>query len=152
MKLDLFEQFSEFIDKQAILCKLTESQKLYTYRYSEIEIVITIGKLNNPNLTEIVKFVNMTKGAISKITKKLVSNGVIETYSLPNNRQKVFFKLTEKGEYLFREHEKKHSIWIQRDINFLRQFSNSDLEKIYSFMNLYNEYLEQKIQELNKNN
>lgn len=150
MKTNLLNQFSEFIEKQDILIKLTESEKLHSYRYSEIGVIIAIGTLKSPNVTEIARKQKMTKGAVSKITKRLAAKGDIEIYSLPDNNQKVFFKLTEKGRVLFEEHEKRHTMWLQRDLQFLDQFSDSDLEKISCFMDCYNEYLGEKIQEINK--
>ncbi|WP_394903307.1 MarR family transcriptional regulator [Clostridium butyricum] len=152
MQTDILNQFSEFIEKQDVLCKLTESQKLHAYSYSEIGIIKAIGNLENPNVTEIANSLKITKGAISKNTKKLMSKGVIETYTIPNNKQKIFFKLTQIGETLFQEHEKRHILWVERDYQFLNQFSAKQLEKISSFMDLYNKYLEQKIQELSKDN
>lgn len=152
MKKILLAQFSEFMEKQDILIKLTESEKLHTYRYSEIGVIITIGTLDIPNVTEISKAAKMTKGAVSKIAKKLMSKSVIEAYSLPDNNQKVCFRLTEKGKDLLCEHEKRHTLWVERDIQFLSQFSMEELDKISQFMNQYNEYLEVKIQEMSKGN
>lgn len=147
----LLNQFSEFIEKQDILIKLTESQKLHAYRYSEIGVIIAAGSLPSPNVTEIAKKLRMTKGAVSKIAKSLIAKNVIETYSLPDNNQKVFFKLTNIGEELFQEHEKRHAKWIDRDMRFLNQFVDKDLEKFSSFMEKYNTYLQQKIEEISKN-
>ena len=152
METILLNQFSEFIEKQDILIKLTESQMLHSYRYSEIGVIIAVGSLESPNVTEIAKVLKMTKGAVSKITKRLADKGVIEMYNLPDNNQKVFFRLTEKGESLFREHEKRHRLWVDRDIQFLNWFPKEELEKISLFMNQYNEYLGHKIQELSKEN
>ena len=97
MKTELLEQLSEFIEKQDILIKLTENERLHSYRYSEVGVIIAVGDLEEPNVTEISKALKMTKGAVSKITKRLTSKNVIKSYMRPDNNQKVYFTLTEKG-------------------------------------------------------
>lgn len=149
--INILNQFSEFLDKQDMLNKLSESSKLNDYGYSEIHTIRSIGNLENPNVTEIAKTLKMTRGAISKITKKLLSNGVIEVYRLLDNKRKIFFKLTVTGNVLYEEHEKRHKLWMDRDCKFLKQFSSEKLEQISEFMLSYNDYLEQQIKELNEN-
>lgn len=144
----LLQQFAEFLEKQDMLSRLTENKKLHNYGYSEIHVIAAIGHLKYPNVTEIAATLNMTKGAISKITKKLIFNNIIEAYTISENKQKIFFKLTELGHFLYEEHEKRHQLWIERDNQFLNQFSEQQLKNISEFMALYNNYLEKQIKEL----
>lgn len=145
MERNLLDQFAEFLEKQDLLSKLTESEKLHNYGYSDIHVIAAIGNLDYPNVTALAGTLKLTKGAISKITKKLVAKGVIEAYSIPDNKQKIFFKLTETGKYLYEEHEKRHRLWQERDQMFLNQFSGRQLEEISDFMSQYNIYLEEQI-------
>lgn len=148
MNIQLLNQFKEYLEKQDMLNKLTESQKLNEFGYSEIHTISAIEDLEDPNVTAIAKELNMTRGAISKITKKLISKGLIEAYELPENKQKVFFKLTETGKALYWEHDKRHNEWENRDLQFLNQFPIEQLEKIYLFMTSYNTYLASKIKNI----
>ena len=144
----LLKQFEEFLEKQDLLSKLTESEKLHEYGYSEVHTIAAIGDLENPNVTEISKHLKMTRGAISKITKRLISADLIESYSLSDNKQKVFFRLTESGKLVYLDHKKRHELWLRRDNEFFSQFSNQTLKEISGFMNLFNEYLEKQINDL----
>ncbi|EGT3616060.1 MarR family transcriptional regulator [Clostridium perfringens] len=146
--MDLLKQFAEFLEKQDMLSKLTESEKLHNYGYSEIHVVAAIGDLESPNVTEIARTLKMTKSAVSKITKKLISSNVIEAYTIPDNKQKIFFKLSDIGKFLYEEHDKRHKLWLERDNQFLNQFSKKQLNEISEFMELYNNYLEKQIEEL----
>ena len=101
-----------------------------------------------PNVTGISQAMNMTRGAISKITKRLMQNGLIESYMMEGNNQKIFFKLTEKGQQLYQEHERRHNLWLERDNAFLQKYSKKDLDEIQQFMLDFNNYLEEKISEL----
>ena len=85
MKEEVLKSFSEYLEKQDVLCKLTENVKLHEYGYSEIHTIVAIKELNEPNVTAISNRLKMTKGAISKIIKKLLNNG---TY---RKRGKIIF-------------------------------------------------------------
>lgn len=113
MNDNLLNLFAEYLEKQDALSKLTEHEKLHEYGYSEIHAVVAIGDLQNPNVTSIAKHMKMTKGAISKIIKRLLSAKVIQAYQLENNKQKVFYSLTEKSKFLYDEHKKRHELWLQ---------------------------------------
>lgn len=147
MNTDILKLFAEFLEKQDTLSKLTEHEKLHDYGYSEIHVIAAIGDLDEPNVTQIAKTLSLTKGAISKITRKLIASNLVEAYSLPGNRQKIFFKLTSEGRFLYEEHEKRHKKWRQRDTRFLEQFTGRQLEQISDFMTAYNAYLNEQIQE-----
>lgn len=147
MNDNLLKLFAEYLEKQDALSKLTEHEKLHEYSYSEIHTVVAIGDLHNPNVTSIAQHMKMTKGAISKIIKRLLSAKVIQAYQLEDNKQKVFYSLTEKGKFLYDEHEKRHELWLQRDRCFLNRYSEKQLEFLSNFMLDFNLYLQEQIDE-----
>ena len=136
------------MEKQEILSKLTEDEKLHGYNYSEIHTIAAIGDLKEPNVTQIASYMNVTRGAISKITKKLLEQNLIESYQQEGNRQKIFFRLTKSGQFLHDEHEKRHNLWLKRDDDFIKQFSPETIEQIEKFMKEFNDYLEAQIVKL----
>lgn len=151
MNKKLLNQFKEYLEKQDVLNKLTESQNLTDFGYSEIHTITAIGDLEDPNITGVAKELKMTRGAISKITKKLMSKGLIDAYEIPENKQKVFFKLTENGKALYWEHDKRHTKWEKRDLQFLNQLSSEQLDTISLFMTSYNTYLSSQIKNMEMN-
>ena len=86
-----------------MLSKLTESQCLDEYGYSETHCIDFIGRLELPNVTKVAEQMQMTRGAISKMTKKLLAKGLIEKYTLETNRKEVYFRLTDQGKLLFED-------------------------------------------------
>mgnify|MGYP000887478020 CR=1 FL=1 len=150
MNIELMNLFAEFMEKQEILSKLTEDKKLHGFNYSEVHTIAAIGKLSDPNVTEIANYLNVTRGAISKIAKKLLNQKMIESYQRDDNKQKIFFRLTTLGKVIFDEHEKRHSLWLQRDNAFLEKIDSEKLELIQKFMKEFNEYLEIQIKRLEK--
>lgn len=151
MNRELLNLFAEYMEKQEILSKLTEDEKLHGYNYSEIHTIAAIGDLKEPNVTNIANYMNVTRGAISKITKKLLALNLIEAYQQDGNKQKIFFRLTESGKALYDEHEKRHDLWLERDDAFIKQCDAESIRQVEQFMKLFNLYLEKKISELGGN-
>ena len=138
------------LERQDMLSKLTENVCLDEYGYSETHCIDYIGRLELPNVTKIAEHMQMTRGAISKMTKKLLNKGLIEKYSLETNKKEVYFRLTEQGRLLFNEHEKRHKLWEKRDMQLLSRYSKDEIVLICRFMKEFNEYLEGQIEEHTK--
>ena len=145
----LLEAIAAMLQRQELLTKLTESVCLEEYSYSETHCIDYIGKTDLPNVTKIAKNMQMTRGAISKMTKKMLAKGLIEKYTLESNKKEVYFKLTESGMELYKEHEKRHKLWEQRDSQFLEQYSSEEVAIITKFMQEFNRYLEGQIEAQN---
>ena len=151
VNIDLMNLFVEYMEKQEILSRLTEDEKLHGYHYSEIHTIAAIGDLPEPNVTQIANYMNVTRGAISKITKKLLEQNLIEAYQRDGNKQKIFFRLTKSGQFLYDEHEKRHKLWLKRDNAFIEQFDPETVKQVEDFMRAFNDYLETQIIELGGN-
>ena len=106
MNFPILALLAEHLEKQDLLSKLTEKEFLHGHGYSEIHCIDAIGTLDKPNVTNIANRLNMTRGAISRMSKKLKAKELIESYFLENNKKEVYFRLTDKGEKLFNEHKK----------------------------------------------
>ena len=144
----LLKEIALMLERQDMLSKLTESSCLDEYGYSETHCIDFIGRLELPNVTKIAEHMGMTRGAISKMTKKLLAKGLIEKYTLETNKKEIYFKLTDQGMLLFEEHAKRHRLWEKRDMEFISKYPKEELEVLYKFMREFNDYLENQIEEL----
>ena len=130
----LLQEIALMLEHQDMLSKLTESQCLDEYGYSETHCIDNIGRLELPNVTKIAEQMQMTRGAIEK-------------YTLETNKKEVYFKLTERGKVLFKEHEKRHKQWEKRDMQFLSRYSKEETDTILKFMQEFNVYLDEQIEQ-----
>ena len=146
----LLQEIASMLQRQELLTKLTENVCLEEYSYSETHCIDYIGKTELPNVTKIAEHMQMTRGAISKMTKKLLAKGLIDKYTLESNKKEVYFRLTKSGVELYKEHEKRHRLWEQRDSKFLERYSSEEIEIITKFMREFNIYLEGEIEEYTK--
>lgn len=144
----LLKEIALMLERQDMLSKLTENKCLDEYGYSETHCIDYIGRLNLPNVTKIAEHMGMTRGAISKMTRKLLEKGLIEKYTVDTNKKEIYFRLTEHGQELFDEHAKRHERWEKRDMQFLSRYTKEEVVMINKFMEEFNAYLEGEIQAL----
>lgn len=141
----LLKEMALMLERQDMLSQLTENQCLDEYGYSETHCIDFIGRLELPNVTKIAEHMRMTRGAISKMTKKLQAKGLIEKYTVETNKKEIYFRLTEQGRVLFDEHAKRHECWEKRDMEFLSRYPKEKVVTVYEFMQEFNAYLETQI-------
>lgn len=118
--------------------KLHSRDNLSGYDNSELNCLDAIGRMEHPNVTALAEEMRMTKGAISKILRKLSDKGAVESYQLGANRQKVFYRLTDIGQVLFDAHRERHRGWEERELSFFRSLPEEELAAAIRFFSDYN--------------
>jgi len=101
---------------------------------SEIHVIDCIGKNQLPNATFISKELSMTKGAISKVTSKLLKKELIRGNHLENNKKEIYYTLTAQGKEVFKAHEILHKIEHEKFVKILSQYDKEGLSIINSFL------------------
>ncbi len=84
------------------------------YKSSEVHCIDYIGRNADSNVTKLAESFYMTRGAISKLTKKLIKKGVIQSYQKPDNKKEIYFRLTEPGKAIYKIHEELHKEFRER--------------------------------------
>lgn len=101
---------------------------------SEIHVIDCIGKSQLTNSTFISKELNLTKGAISKITSKLVKKELIKGNHLENNKKEIYYTLTTKGKEVFNIHEILHKNEHEKFVKILSKYNKEALSTINNFL------------------
>lgn len=115
---------------------------------SEVHCIAYIGEDEDSNVTMLAESFNMTRGAISKLTKKLIKKKLIESYQKPDNKKEVYFRLTEQGKAIYDIHEELHKEFKDRDQVFFEQVTEEQLDVILDFAKKYNMHLDAEIKKL----
>ncbi|MDF2722712.1 MAG: MarR family transcriptional regulator, partial [Paenibacillus sp.] len=89
--------FRDLYNKMVWLNKDKMETSLKGYKSSEVHCIEYIGKHADSNVTKLAESFYMTRGAISKITQKLIKKGLIENYQKSDNKKEIYFRLTEQG-------------------------------------------------------
>ncbi|WP_278382159.1 MarR family transcriptional regulator [Clostridium tyrobutyricum] len=135
----------DIFKKKMWLDSFKMKSSLKGYNPSEIHCIAYIGEDKNSNVTKLAESFDMTRGAISKLTKKLVKKGLIENYQKSDNKKEVYFKLTKRGKTIYNIHEEIHREFKDRDQPFFEQITEEQLDVILDFAKKYNMHLDAEI-------
>jgi len=137
--------FRDLFNKLVWINKSKMESSLQGYKPSEVHCIEFIEKNVDSNVTKLAESMYMTKGAISKLTKKLIEKGLIEDYQKTNNKKEVFFKLTQQGRVVFDIHEKLHKEFQERDESVFKHVTEEQFDHMLDFIELYSKHLDTEI-------
>lgn len=135
---DIFNKIEQLRKPQMI-------KKFKGYSFLEIACLEIISKIREPNVTKLADQLYVTRGAISKATKKLLQKEDITTFKNLDNKKEFYFKLTSKGDKINQQHEALHKEFLINDQAVFESFSQEKLETILQFTQLYNQHLDKEL-------
>ncbi|WP_045506821.1 MarR family transcriptional regulator [Bacillus amyloliquefaciens] len=147
-KEQLLTNFRDFFNKMVWLNRLKMEESLKEYKPSEVHCIEFIEKIKDANVTKLAESLYMTKGAISKLTKKLINKGLIESYQKPVNKKEIYFRLTEQGKVIYEIHEELHTEFRERDKIVFEQVTDEQFDTMLSFVETYSRHLDSEIKKL----
>lgn len=138
----------DLFNKRIWLDELKMKDSLKDYKPSEVHCIEYVGENVDSNVTKLAEAFYMTRGAISKLTKKVMEKGLIESYQKPDNKKEIYFRLTEKGKAIYTVHEELHKELQERDKAVFEQMTEEQLDIILNFSEKYNKHLDVEIKKL----
>jgi DNA-binding MarR family transcriptional regulator len=139
------------VNKMAWINKPKMEKRLEGYKSSEVHCIEYLGKNTDSNVTRLAESFYMTTGAISKLTKKLIKKGVIESYKKPDNKKEIYFRLTKEGQKIFDVHEELHKEFQERDKSVFDKMSKEQYDSMISFMESYSKHLDEEMKKIDEN-
>jgi DNA-binding MarR family transcriptional regulator len=140
--------FRDFFNKMVWLNKIKMEDSLKGYKSSEVHCIDVVGKNADFNVTKLAESFYMTSGAISKLTKKLIKKGIIESYQKPENKKEIYFRLTPQGNAIYKIHEELHNEFQARDKVVFEQVTEEQFDSMLSFTEKYSRHLDEEIKKL----
>lgn len=140
--------FRDLLNKIVWINKSKMEKHLKGYKSSEVHCIEYIGKNVDPNVTKLADSFYMTRSAISKLTKKLIEKGLIESYQKPDNKKEVYFKLTEQGKAINKIHDELHKEFQERDKSVFDKVTPEQFDSMISFVENYSKHLDSEIKKL----
>lgn len=95
-----------------------------------VDIINTNEVANNRMLSDQLA---ISKPAVTKAVKKLMSHYMLIEVELANNKKESYYALTEKGKQLAQLHEQLHEKARRKYIEIFEEFSDTELEVIQRF-------------------
>jgi DNA-binding MarR family transcriptional regulator len=113
---------------------------LQSMTVTALHVLDAIGEHEPINGIQIARQLTITKGTVSKITKKLLEQQLIFTERLPNNRKDIYFRLAQEGREIFLWHQQLHPQLEEQGKQFLSRYSVDELQLLVRF---FQDYLDQ---------
>lgn len=137
--------FRDVFNKMVWLNKFKMEDSLKGHKPSEVHCIEYIGNHADSNVTELAESFYMTRSAISKITKKLMEKGLIDSYQKPENKKEIYFRLTEQGKAVYKIHEELHKEFQERDKAVFEQVTEEQFDSMLRFIQRYSRHLDAEI-------
>ncbi|MFE9078611.1 MarR family transcriptional regulator [Bacillus mobilis] len=137
--------FREVYNKMVWLNKDKMEEGLKGFKSSEVHCIEYIENNADSNVTQLAEAFYVTRGAISRMTKKLINKGLIESYQKSVNKKEIYFKLTEQGKEIYKIHEELHNEFQQRDKAVFEQVTEAEFDSIINFVEKYSRHLDAEI-------
>lgn len=113
--------------------------------HSEIHLLEAIKSQEGANVSELAAYLEMTSGAVSQGTKKLLDNKLIESYKKTGNRKEVFSRLTPLGERICEGHQKHHECMWEVWRKFMTGLNQKETQLIFDFLEMVTQGIAQMI-------
>ena len=127
----LLDLLIQFLEAEKLFEKNHKSQTgalFEEFSISEMHCVDFIFKTELPNVTKLSEKMNITKGGVSKIIKKLIEKNAIESFSVDTNKKEIYYKLTNKGKEIFKLHKNIHEKWCEINLEFFKNCSKEEIK------------------------
>lgn len=136
MQCEIVRRFFELIDA------LTKEQKTprdygtgHLLYHSEVALLETIENHPERNVSDLAAMMNVTKSAVTQLTSKLFEKGLIEKYTIGNNKKEKFFRLSEAGLSARKGHDAYHTEANEKMKQYLCSLDSHEKSVLMSFFN-----------------
>jgi len=121
--------FLHYLDEQEL-----NQLELLPSNMSSLHVIDCIGHNEPINNIGIASKMNLSKANITKITRKLTKDELINRFQLADNKKEIYFKLTSKGKRVFALHEKIHNKKKEQFYDLIGTFSEDKQIIILEFL------------------
>ncbi len=101
---------------------------------TEIHLIEIIGDIEGLSVTDISKYLGITKGAVSQSLKRLETKGFTLKETDPQNLSRAIVMLTAKGQTAYWAHKHWHETMDGGFIGYLENLDDASLKIIIEFM------------------
>ena len=118
---------------------------------TEVHCIHWIGTLDHANVTKVSNEMGMTRGAISKICKKLLKKNLIESYQEQENNKNIYFRVAEGGKKIFEAHKINHDRTFGEKVCIVNKYDEDEQAIILRFLMDINAFVERGYEQIYTN-
>ena len=140
--------FNKMTEHHAVINSLADMEFIAEHNVLEVHCIDLIEKIQDANVTKLSKIFRLTRGAISKLVKRLIKAGTIEAYQKPENKKEIYYKLTVLGRDIYLRREKIHQNRIDRDSLLFRQLCEAEKDSLISIFEKIDIHLKNELEKM----
>lgn len=133
-------------DRKSYLDGQVLSKALAGYTPAEVHTIVAIAENEMVNVTWLAKELFVTRGTVSKVTKRLIQKECVDSYQRTDNKKERFFRLTATGQQVYALHQQLTASFSKRDAAVFDQLSEKQATEIATFFQTYAEHLDHELQ------
>ncbi len=134
--------------KRLIHVLSTGKNRPYTYgditiHRAEVHILEIIGSNSGITASGIVKAMNVTKGAVSQIVKKLRERRLIEAIETSTDRKVYELHLTKKGKSILEQHDIREKKLLRKIAPEINHCGSADIKRFANVINHVADFIDE---------
>lgn len=137
-------QLTALFNKLTYLDSVQLETALHGFKPAEVHTLAFIAAHNDVNVSKIAAERYVTRGAASKMTRRLEARKLITRFQLPENKKEVYFRLTPAGTTIYRAHQKLDTQFAMRDHGVFADAA--EMANVIAFLQKYNDHLDHEIE------
>lgn len=103
--------------------------------HSEVAFLDVVHRFPELNVSDMSNFMRITKGAVTQFSVKLSKKGLLEIYTKNGNKKEKYFRLTQTGETVRKEHFSFHEKSNRNLCGYLKTLDEKEMKTIFDFLN-----------------
>lgn len=116
--------------------------------HSEIHLIEIIGDNEGLSVTDIGRYLGITKGAVSQSLKKLEAKHYTDKETDPDNQSRSIVSLTAKGWTAYWAHKHWHETMDGGFSDYLKNLKKEEFSVILAFLERVEDFLERRVESL----
>ncbi len=109
----------------------------------EAHMIVEIGELQQPTMSELAQKMEVTPGAISQLAVRMEKKGFIQRIPDTEDKRKSFVILTEKGKEFYKLHKAFDEEQYRKADKLLSEYTQEQLEEFIRFEEKVNQIFQQ---------
>ena len=114
--------------------------------HSAIHLIEIIGDTEGLSVTDISRYIGITKGAVSQNLKKLETKGFTTKKIDPENLSRTIVMLTSKGQAAYWAHKHWHETMDGGFLTYLDELDHFKFDIIIDFLEKTEDFLKRRVQ------
>lgn len=102
--------------------------------HAEVQLLDTISRYPEENVSGLSELLGITKGAITQIVEKLRHKELIITVSRKDNKKEKYFCLTDQGQIWMATHRSLHKQSNESICNFINTLNPNEVDAVFRFL------------------